>query len=82
MIDKYQKAPKTNPPKKIFSYSYKGKTVYYETAICCDQYSNLYDENCKLLGHPDGGYTGKGDGTMTDFSSTRTNEQLLWEDKR
>lgn len=82
MIANYQQAKKENPPRKIFSYSYKEKTVYYVTAPCCDIYSDLYDENCKLLGHPDGGITGKGDGTLPDFSTTKTNEQFIWEDNR
>ncbi len=82
LIAKYQEAPKENPPRKIYSYTYKGQTVYYVTAACCDMYSDLYDTDCKLLGHPDGGITGKGDGTLPDFSTTRSNEMVVWEDKR
>jgi hypothetical protein len=82
LIDKYQHAPKENPPRKAYSYTYKGQTVYYFTPPCCDMYSDLYDGECKLLGHPDGGITGKGDGTLPEFSKMASNEQLLWEDTR
>jgi hypothetical protein len=82
MIKRFEKEEKQNPPRKIFSYSYKGRTVYYVTAPCCDFYSDLYDDSCKLIGHPDGGFTGKGDGGMPDFNKARSNEKLIWEDKR
>jgi hypothetical protein len=71
-----------NPPRKIYRYTYRGKTVYYVPALCCDFYSELYDTSCNVIGHPDGGFTGRGDGTMTDFDSTKTNEQLIWADER
>ena len=71
-----------NPPAKIFSYQYEGKTVYYITARCCDIMSQLYDENCNYICAPDGGIAGNGDGKCIDFLSDRTNEKLIWEDKR
>lgn len=82
LIEKFSAEEKQNPPRKIFSYSYKGKTVYYVPAICCDFFSDLYDAECNLIGHPDGGFTGKGDGKIPDFDKERSNEMLLWEDKR
>ncbi len=72
----------TNPPRKIYSYTYRNNTVYYVPALCCDFFSELYDTNCTLIGHPDGGFSGKGDGSMTDFFETRKNEVLIWEDER
>lgn len=72
----------TNPPRKIYSYNYRNQTVYYVPAQCCDFFSELYDNNCKLIGHPDGGFTGKGDGSMTDFFDARKNEVLVWADER
>ena len=33
------------------------------------------------MGHPDGGFTGKGDGKIKDFE-TATDEKLLWADSR
>jgi hypothetical protein len=82
MITVFKNEEKQNPPRKIFSYTYKGQTVYYVTPPCCDFFSDLYDSNCKLIGHPDGGITGRGDGKFTDFEKTKTNEKLIWEDTR
>lgn len=81
MIARFKKEGVANPPRKIFSYTYHGKTVYYVQPECCDNFSDVYDADCKLLGHPDGGFTGRGDGQMTDFS-TATNKKLVWEDTR
>lgn len=82
LIKKHQSEEIKNPPIKIYSYSYNGMTVYYETAPCCDMFSNLYNKECVLLGHPDGGITGRGDGKFPDFATIATNQKLVWEDKR
>ena len=82
LIAGFEKEAVQNPPRKIYSYSYQNKTVYYIPAICCDFFSDLYDDDCKLIGHPDGGITGRGDGTVRDFDSARSNERLIWADKR
>jgi hypothetical protein len=71
-----------NPAGSIWQYEYKGRTVYYIPAYCCDMQSELLDENCNLICSPDGGFTGKGDGKCTDFFSTRKNEKLIWQDDR
>lgn len=71
-----------NPPAKIFSYQYKGETVYYFPPRCCDIPSTLFDENCNVMCHPDGGSLGSGDGQCNDFFSSRTDEKLIWEDSR
>lgn len=82
LIAQFKAEEKQNPPRKIYSYTYREKTVYYVPALCCDFYSELYDSDCKIIGHPDGGFTGKGDGNMTDFHTARTNEKLIWADER
>jgi len=82
MIDQYKVEEKQNPPRQVYSYSFKGQTVYYVTPPCCDFFSDLYDSTCVLIGHPDGGFTGRGDGKMNDFKDTRTNEKLIWRDER
>lgn len=82
MIDQFRQDAVQNPPRKIYSFTYKGNTVYYVTPPCCDFFSDLYDKDCKLIAHPDGGITGKGDGRLKDFSDLRTNEKLVWEDTR
>lgn len=71
-----------NPPAKVFSYEYRGQTVYYIPPRCCDIPSTLYDENCHIVCSPDGGLTGNGDGLCDDFITTRTDEKLIWEDVR
>ena len=82
MINGFAKEEKQNPPRKIYSYTYKAKTVYYVTPPCCDFFSDLYDSDCKLMGHPDGGITGRGDGKFSDFEKEKRNEKLVWKDKR
>ncbi len=70
-----------NPPRNIYSYVYEGVVVYYLPAphqYCADCFSDLYDSNCNLIAHPDGGITGKGDGRAKDFFQKRTNEKIIW----
>ena len=73
---------KRNPIIRITRYQYDGAPVYYESAPCCDQQSTLYTLEGKVLCHPEGGITGKGDGRCSNFSTRRTNEQLVWQDPR
>jgi hypothetical protein len=82
MIEKMKVEPVTNPPGKVYSYTYNNKTVYYVPAICCDFFSDLYNDSCIIIAHPDGGFTGRGDGKIKDFAEARKNEKLIWEDKR
>ena len=82
MIAEFKAAPVGNPPQSIWRYDYHDATVYYVPPQCCDQYSQLYNAEGVLLGAPDGGFTGTGDGRVTDFFSTRTNEHLVWRDTR
>ena len=82
LIDGFKREEVKNPPRSVYQYKYKDQIVYYVPAICCDFFSDLYDDQCKLLGHPDGGYTGRGDGTYTDFIDLRTDEKLIWKDDR
>jgi len=82
LISTFRKEEKQNPPRSVYSYSYNGKTVYYLPAICCDFFSDLYDKDCTLIAHPDGGFTGRGDGRASDFVTSRTEEKLIWKDER
>ena len=65
-------------PQSITRYQYKGKIVYYMLAPCCDKFNIVFDSACKILGYPDGGYTGRGDGSMPDFKKEVTEEKLVW----
>lgn len=82
MIDQYKRDPLTNPARAVYSYQYKGKTVYYITSDCCDQFNTVYDINCNIICFPDGGITGTGDGSCPDFFNEATNKTLIWKDSR
>jgi hypothetical protein len=72
----------TNPPAKIYRYFYKDQVVYYVTSRCCDRPGELYNIDGNKICEPDGGITGKGDGRCTTFFDERSDETLIWEDKR
>ena len=80
-IDSIKKNPEASLPQSVIQYSYKGAPVYYVTAGCCDKFNDVYDDNCKNLGAPDGGITGKGDGKLPDFYAMATNKKVVWENK-
>lgn len=81
-IQKIQSTRQLNPPAQMYRYEYRGQTVYYETISGADQFSTLYDTTGKVLCHPDGGLTGKGDGNCPDFEKRRTGGVLVWTDQR
>lgn len=82
LIQQLRQEKPANPPAKIYRYTYNGKVVYYLSGRCCDIPSKLYDEFGNVLCEPDGGITGKGDGRCTDFFEERSEETMIWEDKR
>lgn len=74
--------PKWNPPAKVSEYEYQGKTVYYFTSNCCDQYNVVYDSNCNYICAPSGGLSGQGDGKCKDFNAEAKLVKVIWEDER
>ena len=68
-----------NTPQSVTRYDYKGEQVYYILSACCDQYNIVYDSNCSLLGYPDGGITGRGNGSMPGFQDSATNKVIIWQ---
>ena len=80
-IRKIKKQTVQNPPAKVYSYALDGETVYYFPPRCCDVPSDLYDGNCNLICHPDGGFSGGGSGDCRGFSLDST-ATLIWEDTR
>ena len=70
--------PNEGSPQSITRYSYHDKTVYYMKAPCCDKYNIVFDSTCNILGYPDGGFTGKGDGKMTDFFKEAKDGKVVW----
>jgi hypothetical protein len=77
-IDSFKLKEAHEKPQRVVEYTYKGKKVYYIVMPCCDFFSEVYDENCKFLGSPDGGFTGKGDGKLPDFFTEVKGEKLIW----
>ena len=82
LIRGQENEPVGNPPVFIAQYDYKGQTVYFLPQRCCDIFSDLYDTDGNIIGHPDGGITGQGDGLVSDFFEERSNERTIWKDKR
>jgi uncharacterized protein DUF6970 len=82
MVAKIESEPVTNPPSAIYRYQYRGATVYFRPARCCDFPSELYDESGALICQPDGSLSGRGNENCPDFFSARTNEALIWQDPR
>ncbi len=71
----------SNPPTQIWKWEVDGKTYFYLTADCCDQFNYLYTTNCEIVCAPDGGFTGNGDGSCPTFN-TEIKKTLVWEDQR
>jgi hypothetical protein len=82
LIHELESQPIANPPAYLASYEYAGRVVYYVPPRCCDIFGDLYDAAGKVICHPDGGLTGKGDGRCPDFLNQRKNEVILWRDLR
>lgn len=68
-------------PLQVEEYLFQNKTVYLFTSPCCDQYNFLYDENCKLICAPTGGFTGKGDEKCPDFVKDAKLVKIVWKKK-
>lgn len=82
LIQRLENESVADPPASITQYEYKGETVYILPQRCCDIFSNLYDAVGNIIGHPDGGITGQGDGRVPDFFEERDNERVIWIDQR
>ncbi len=78
-IEMMKSDPAEGEPLSISKYNYKAQAVYYMVSPCCDKYNIVYDSVCNILGYPDGGYTGKGDGKMSGFLKEATNKKIIWE---
>ncbi|HZH65499.1 MAG TPA: hypothetical protein VEY10_11470 [Flavisolibacter sp.] len=81
-IDSIKVQPKWNPPATVYQYTYQGKTVYFFSADCCDQYNTVYDESCNYVCAPSGGFAGRGDGKCSDFAQEAKEIKLVWKDDR
>ena len=77
-IDSFKLKERHERPQSVVEYMYKGKKVYYVVMPCCDFYNEVYDANCRYLGAPDGGFTGKGDGKLPDFTAEAKPGKEIW----
>ena len=83
LIDKLQKEPVGNPRAEIYKWTVKDKIYFYVPIhSCCDMMSDLYDAQCNLICHPDGGFGGGGDGKCPSFGSESVQKELVWKDGR
>ena len=82
LIQKLENEPVADPPASITRYEYNSQTVYFLPQRCCDIFSVLYDTEGSIIGHPDGGITGQGDGRVPDFLEERSSESVIWRDQR
>lgn len=78
-IEVFKKTEKYEQPQSITEYEYKGRKVYYVKMPCCDFFNEVYDSSCNLLGHPDGGITGRGDGKLPDFNTEKKKAKIIWQ---
>ena len=82
LIEKIKAEKVRNPPAIIYQTYYKNQEVFYIPAYCCDVYSELLDQNCNLICHPDGGIIGNGDGRCSDFFNSKQTWKIIWQDER
>ena len=82
LIERLEAEPVADPPASVTQYTFRGETVYYVPPRCCDVYGTLYNRDGLLVGHPEGGFTGEGDGRLPDFFDGRSDPNVVWEDSR
>ena len=82
LIGQLRAQPPGNSPLTVWRDRYRGQVVYDLPPQCCDQTSVLFDAGGTLIGAPDGGLTGRGDGRVGDFYKLRQEGLLLWRDPR
>jgi hypothetical protein len=80
VIDSIKKEPVRNPPASVWSFEHEGKTFFYIPPYCCDNFGVIYDTQCNVLCHPDGGFSGRGDGKCEGIDLS--NKVLIWKDDR
>ncbi len=78
LIIENKSLPEHEQATAITRYVYKGEFVYLVTPPCCDFFAKLYNNKGILLGSPSGGLTGKGDGSLADFDTLKTDAYGVW----
>jgi Domain of unknown function (DUF6970) len=84
LIERYERGSEDASPRAIWKYSYRGADVFYVplSVVCCDRFSELYDQAGNLICAPDGGITGAGDGNCPDFVPQPSVGVRIWSDPR
>ncbi len=77
-IKQESQQPLTTATQAIWKISHRGQSAYFLQSPCCDQFNPLLDQNGKLLCHPAGGISGKGDGRCPKPADVGTQPQLIW----
>ncbi len=81
-VAKYEASPLNSQPSRVWQFEYRGKTVYYIPAPCCDQFDSLYDADGTYLCAPSGGYLGSGDQHCPDALPESKKRKRVWIDPR
>ena len=78
----YEAGPETEAPSAIWQIQHQGQTAYYVASPCCDQFNSLWNAKGDLVCHPDGGFTGRGEGMCPAPRDAGTPAKLIWSDPR
>lgn len=70
-----------DPAVSVWQWKVDGKTYYHFLTDCCDRLNYLYDNKCKLVCSPDGGFSGKGNEDCPQFFG-EIERTLIWEADR
>ena len=62
----------------VIQLSNKKKKYYSLPVACCDQFVPLFDEEGKLLCHPEGGIAGNGDGKCKGLEKKLQKSKIVW----
>ncbi len=68
----------TDPVLAVNEYEWNGATYYYFTMDCCDQFNQVYDDQCNYVCAPDGGFAGTGDGQCLTFFDEAVAGSQVW----
>jgi hypothetical protein len=77
-LDELINSTSYNKPGAIDRYTYQSAVVFYTPPKYADQYSTLYDRCGTVVCHPDGGFTGRGDGLCPGFFDSATGPIRIW----
>jgi hypothetical protein len=70
--------PLKNAVHEIWKISHQGNPAYFMISPCCDQFNPLYEQTGRVLCHPSGGMTGRGDGRCPMPADAKSTPQLIW----